>query len=298
MKKTDFRPDLLPTIRKLEIHAKRNVLSTTLTGSWISKIRGHGIEFSGYRNYTSSDDAGMIDWKASMRSRKLLVKELSEEKNLNVFFLIDVSDTMLFGTTNKLKAEYVAELVSSISFAALRSGESVGISLFNTRICRYVPPKLGLEHHSTLMKVLGNGALYGGPKDFPHAAGQLLGMMTVPGLIIVVSDFVGFDEKWERKLKIMSEQYDLMCVMVRDPRDRRLPEKGEFLLEDPTSGEKLVIDVADYGKPYAEYVANEEARIQTVLRHSNADLLSLETTEEYSKKLIRVLLMRNRRLGE
>jgi uncharacterized protein (DUF58 family) len=298
MKKTDFRPDLLPTIRKLEIHAKRSVLSTTLTGNWISKIRGHGIEFAGYRTYTVNDDASMIDWKASVRSRKLLVKELNEEKNLNIFLLVDVSDSMLFGTADKLKAEYAAELISSFSFAALRGGESVGMAFFSERVKRYVAPKLGVQHHATLMKMLENTADYGGKKDFPKAAGQLLGMMNVPGLIVIISDFVGVDATWERYLKIMAGQHDLICVMVRDRRDRELPSHGEYLLEDPSTGERIVVDTADYAAPYKAYVEQEERGLGLLLQRSNADLLQLETTDDYVHKLTRVLMMRGKRLGE
>ena len=275
MKQTDFRPDLLPTIRKLEIHAKRSVLSTTLTGNWLSKIRGHGIEFAGYRSYTVGDDAALIDWRASVRSRKLLVKELSEEKNLNIFLLVDVSNTMLFGTVNKLKAEYVAELVSSFSFAALRGGESVGIALFSDRVKKFAAPKLGLPNHATLMGLIGDINNYGGKKDFPKAASQLLSMMGVPGLIIVISDFVGIDETWDSYLKIMAEQHDLICVAVRDKRDRELPSHGEYLLEDPTTGQKLVIDVADYGAPYKAYVQHEERKLASLFHRDTRHRRSL-----------------------
>jgi uncharacterized protein (DUF58 family) len=296
MKNTDFRVDLLPSLHKLQIHAKRDALSTTLTGNWISKIKGHGIEFSGYRQYTASDDANMIDWKASVRSRKLLVKELQEEKNLNVFLLVDVSDTMLFGTTNKLKAEFVAEMCSSIAYAALRSTENVGLVVFSDHVKRYVEINQGMAQHALIIKVLSTASVYGGKKDFPKAAGQLLSIMKEGGLIIIVSDFIGVDHSWEKYLKIMAEKHDLICLMVRDPRDRRLPETGEFVLQDPSSGEKLVIDAADYHEPYKLYVEEEEKKFKSLLRRAKADFLSIETTENYTEKLVKFLMVHNKRV--
>jgi len=294
----EFKPELLPTIRKLEIHAKRNVLSQTLTGNWLSKIRGHGIEFSGYRQYQPGDDASLIDWRASIRSRKLLVKELNEEKNLNIFVMLDVSDTMLFGTTEKLKAEYAAELVSSLSFAALRSGENVSLSMFSDKIRKFVELKQGTNSHGLLMKALANADYYGGPKDFGKSSIQFLSLMEVPGLIILVSDFIGLDATWEHYLKVMAKKHDLLCIMVRDPRDRRLPEVGEYILADPSTGQKLVIDASDYAKPYYEYVLHEEESLHSLLNMAHADMLLLETTDDYASKIVHFFLIRNRKVKE
>ncbi len=299
MKQEDFRPDLIPSIRQLEIHAKRSVLSSTLTGNWISRFRGHGIEFGGYRTYTAADDASLIDWKASVRSKKLLVKELQEEKNLNIFIFLDVSDTMLFGTTDKLKAEYAAEVVAGFSYAALRSGESVSLTMFAEKVTRFVAPSQGVASHALLMKTIANTKYYGGAKNFAKASTQLLGVMPVAGLIVIVSDFVGFDSVWEHHIKVMGSRYDVVAMVIRDPRDRRLPASGEYVLADPSTNEKLVIDVADYAKPYSEYVAQEEHKIERLMHALKSDALFLETTmEDYSKPIIQFFERHGRRVGE
>jgi hypothetical protein len=84
-------------------------------------------------------------------------------------------------------------------------------------------------------------------------------------------------------------------LLVRDPRDRRLPEHGEFVLEDPTTGQKLVVDSADYAQPYADFVAQEEARITTLVRRAGAELIALETTQSYKDVLTRSFLRRKNR---
>ena len=93
----------------------------------------------------------------------------------------------------------------------------------------------------------------------------------------------------------MAVAHDLIIIIVRDPRDRRLPAKGEYVLEDPSSGQKLVIDGADYAQPYAEYVAKEEARITELVRQSGAELIMLETTDNYKDLLTRSFLLRKKR---
>jgi uncharacterized protein (DUF58 family) len=296
MKQQDFRPELLPTLRSLEIQAKQHVLSTTFVGNWISKIRGHGIEFWGYRQYTAADDATRIDWKASIRSKKLLVKELDEEKNLNIFLLLDTSDTMLFGSGDKLKAEYAAEVVSSLAYAALRSGESVSVSLVSDRMRRFIPPQMGVEHHAAVMKSLNDVKNYSGPKNLSHAVNQLIAMMPAPGLIILVSDFINLSDADERSIKVLAQKFDLIGLCVRDQRDRELPASGEFILSDPTSGDKIVVDAADYAKPYKEYVAAEEDRLRLLFRRSGADLLFLMPTDDFGKLITKFLVLHNKRV--
>lgn len=295
MKPRELRADLLPKIRDLEIEAKQQVLSAMLSGEWISRVRGHGIEFAGYRQYTSGDDASLIDWKASLRSRKLVIKELQEEKNLNIYLFLDVSDTMLVGTTDKIKAEYAAEVVSSLAFATLRSGEGVSLGLWADGMKRFMPVGTGVAYHHQLVRSLTNIELYGGKKDIHHAGSQLLAVMPTPGLIILVSDCVGFDEAWERMLRVFATKHDLVVILIRDPRDRRLPPTGEFVVEDPTSGQKLVIDSADYGEPYKAFVEEEEARITSVVRSAGADLILFETTQPYKDVLTRAFLRRKSR---
>jgi uncharacterized protein (DUF58 family) len=295
MKPRQFRADLLPKIRDLEVEAKQQVLSALLSGEWISRIQGHGIEFAGYRQYTSGDDASRIDWKASLRSRRLVVKELQEEKSLSAYIFLDVSDTMLFGTTDKAKAEYAAELTSTLAYAMLHVGENVSLAMWSDRVSKYLPLGHGVPQHSQMIRLLGDVNNYGGPKDVGHASAQLLAIMNQPGLIVFISDFIGFDESFEHVIRVMASRHDLIGICVRDPRDRRLPEHGEFLVSDPTSGQKLVIDAADYATPFATYVAEEEERIRSTIRRAGGDFLFLETTEPYKNLLRRAVLQRKTR---
>jgi uncharacterized protein (DUF58 family) len=258
-------------------------------------MHGHGIEFAGYRQYTSGDDASLIDWKASVRSRKLLIKQLQEERDLNVAILLDVSDTMLTGTVSKVKAEYAAEIASTIAYATLSAGENVSFTMLADGIRKHLPFGHGVGHHALLLKLLVNPEYWGGVRNFPLSARQSLAMVTTPSLFILISDYIGFETSWERFLKIMATQHDLIVIIVRDPRDRRLPSVGEFLVEDPSTGQTLLIDATDYAAPYAAYVAQEEERIASLMRQAGAQMILLETTDDYADVLLREFILRKRR---
>ena len=75
--------------------------------------------------------------------------------------------------------------------------------------------------------------------------------------------------------------------MIRDPRDRMLPpEMGQYLLEDPFSGEKLYIDTKQYGSVYKKFVEEEEANIERHFKSTKSDLLKLDTSKDFYKEIM------------
>ena len=127
--KKQLRIDPSIVVKRLKI-LTNNIVNSQLVGNYRSVFKGRGLEFEGYRHYTPDDDASSIDWKASVRSKEMLVKQLIDERNVSVFFLIDVSSSMVYSTTDKLKVEYMAELVATLSYVILSAGDSVGFALF------------------------------------------------------------------------------------------------------------------------------------------------------------------------
>lgn len=282
-----FDAELLPKIRKLDVYARQHVLSEVIEGNWTTTFKGQGMEFSGYRTYQYGDDASLIDWKASLRSKNLLIKEYEQEKSVNVFFMFDVSNSMLFSSTRKLKAEFGAEVVSSLAFAILRSGDSVGLSMFTDNLVTRLPLNMGRRMHYMIVKELSNVNNYGGNFDFGKSMNFLFSFLKNRAVIIIVSDFIGLDEKWYKYLRVAAQKYEVIGIMIRDPRDRHLPpELGQYLLEDPYSGEKIYIDTKKYAKAYEEYVAQEEAKIERHFKATKSDLLKLDTSKDFYKEIM------------
>lgn len=283
-----FEAELVPKIRKLDVYAKQSALSEVIEGNWTTNFKGHGMEFSGYRSYQYGDDASLIDWKASLRSKSLLVKEYEQEKSVNVYFMFDVSNSMLFTSTQKLKAEYAAELISSMAYAILNSGDSVGLSLFTDRLITRLPMNTGRRIHYMLVKDLSNVNNYGGNFNFGKSMNLLFSTLDSRAVLIIVSDFIGLDEKWYKFLRIASQRYEVIGIMIRDPRDRELPKgTGQFELEDPYTGEKLYVDVNQYADAYKKLVEAEEAEIEKHFKATKSDLLKLTTDSDFYMDVVK-----------
>jgi uncharacterized protein (DUF58 family) len=279
IKKLDAQ--LVPRIRKLDVYARQSALSQFIEGNWTTTIKGQGMEFAGYRSYTFGDDASMIDWKATLRSKSLLVKEYEQEKSVNVYFLLDVSNSMLFTSTKKLKVEHAAEIVSSMAYAILRSGDGVGMSMFTDKFVTIRGINMGSKMHRLIVGDLSNVNNYGGKYSFENAAKITMNVLKSSAVVVVVSDFIGLQKGWQKYLKMLNNKFEVIGIMIRDPRDRELPkDAGQYFLEDPFTGEKLYIDAAVYADAYKKYVEAEEKDIAKHFKASGADLLQITTSKK------------------
>lgn len=282
-------------IKKLRI-ITRKLVDSIFIGNYMSVFRGKGLEFDGYREYTTNDDVRLIDWKASARSNKLLIKEFVEERNLNIFFLVDVSSKMIFGSTDRLKYQYVNELAAALGYVGIASNDNIGIALFNDRIMASLAPGSGLKQFQAFLRLLSNLNLYGDGYNLSNALDFLMKFLIKRSLIIIISDFIELDPEWEDHLKIISKKFDVIGIMVRDPRDRYLPDNiGEIILGDSLSGKQLLVDPKEIKQQYENYVRQQEAYIKNVFIKDNIDFLALETDQDFIPELVRLFKMRERR---
>lgn len=283
-----------PMIKKLEVMVRQK-LRTGLLGAYVSIFKGvSGLEFDGYRTYTQDDDASRIDWKASKRTRQLLVKEFVETKELEVFFLIDVSRSMIFGSTDKLKNEYAAELVLCLAYIILLNGDKVGYALFNDSVISRRRPAKGTLQYSRLHGELSNPDNYGGGYNLTKALRFTNKFIERKGtMLIIVSDFIGLDREWAQKLGLVSHKFDTISIMIRDPRDNILPkEVNQVMIEDPYSDKKIVIDSELLSNLYESITSKEEKTLKNTFTELNVDFLKLSTDLEFINPIIQLFSKR------
>jgi uncharacterized protein (DUF58 family) len=281
--------DLAPRMNKVDVNSRKDVLSMSLQGEWSTAFKGRGIEFAGFRKYQYGDDASLIDWKASLRAKEILIREFEEYKNFTIFFLLDVSDSMLFSSHEKLKCEYAAEVLYTLADAMNKAGDSVGMAMFNTEFVNKVAPFIGLEVLSNIKMNLLDRNNYGGGFDFKKTL--LMAKSFLPGraVLIIFSDFIG--------LQMMSQEFEVVAIMIRDPRDRELPkDAGQLMLKDPYSGENIYVDTRAVSDLYKKEVLSQEEYIRYIFKRSRGDFLLLTTdTEDYIKSLLAFFQARSKR---
>ncbi len=286
--------EVVELAKKLEVLIKI-LINTQVASKYRSVFKGQGLEFEDYRKYLSTDDATLIDWKASARANELMVKEFKEERNLNTYVLLDTSYSMIFGSTDKLKAQYAAEVAASICYFILKSGDNVSLTMFNDKISNFVPPDTGDRQFHIILNFLANADVYDAGYDLENAIDFLMKTMPRRGLLVIISDFIGLEGNWDKTLRVAGKKFDVLGIMVRDPRDNELIEMGNIVLQDPMSDEMMIINTDKIKDKYAEYTRNEKEYIREKFGKSNADLLDLNTNEDFIKPIIQFLLRRGGR---
>jgi len=287
--------DIGTIIKRLRIETVK-LVNTKMIGKYSSVFKGRGLEFYDYRQYSEGDDAAMIDWKASVRGNNLLVKEFVEERNLNVFFLIDVSSSMMFSTIDKLKIEYAAELVATLSYTILKAGDCVGFALFSNEIIIYSPPSAGMKQHYKLLSTIVDPRHYGGDYDLVEALRFILTSLKELSVVIVVSDFIGLKKDWQHYINVVGKRFDLIGVMVLDPVELELPDyNGQVVMGDCFSGRQLLVNVAPIKENYKKHMQNRGKELTEVFIEADADLVRLTTDKPFIKPITDLFLRRGNR---
>lgn len=280
--------DIKDLSNRLDVSTKK-LFKSTLVGNYQTAFKGEGLEFYGFRKYFASDDANKIDWKASMRGNNLVVREFVEERSLNVFFLLDASSTMLFGTKDKLKAQYAGEFVASLGYAIMYASDSVGLGMFNEKIVKNFVPTSGEVQYYNILKSVVNLNLFKKGFDLVKPLEYYTSQLNQGTLFFIVSDFIGLKgQDWIKSLQIGAKKMDIVGVMVRDERDRALPSEFlEVVLESPDDNRKKVVDPSAIRSEYESYVKREEERIGEIFKEAGAEFLFFTTEQDFVNPLIK-----------
>src|ERR1044071_5984491 len=132
-------------IRTIEIVTER-LVRDRMAGQYPSVFKGSGIAFSEVRQYMAGDDIRQIDWNVSARMNDVYVKLFTEEREMTVLLLVDMSASGRFGSRVQEKRELAAEIAAVLAFSAIRNNDRVGLVIFTDDVEHFVPPKKGKKH--------------------------------------------------------------------------------------------------------------------------------------------------------
>ncbi|HEY8211690.1 MAG TPA: DUF58 domain-containing protein [Myxococcaceae bacterium] len=288
--------ELIRRIRKLEI-TTRKVVSDVLAGQYHSVFKGRGMAFSEVRQYQPGDEIRVIDWNVTARMNEAYVKVFTEERELTVMLVVDVSASKEFGSRDRSKSEIAAEAAAQIAFSAIANNDRVGLILFSDRVEKTIPPKKGRKHVMRLITDILTFKPQGKGTDLGAGLNYLSKVVKRKAVTFLVSDFLAPD--YETPMRVVGRRHDLVPVVISDPLEARLPRLGLVELEDPETGGRLLVDISN---PLVRGIfAKEMGRVREerrrLFRKLSLDHVELDAGEDHGAALARFFRMRARRMA-
>ncbi len=286
--------EILKQVRRIEL-STRGLVNDVLSGEYHSVFKGRGMNFAEVREYQYGDDIRTIDWNVTARNGTPFVKIHEEERELTVMLVVDLSASGDFGTRGRFKAEVAVEICALLAFSAIKNNDKVGLIVFTDDVEKFVPPRKGRRHVLRVLREL----LYHKPQsrgtDIAAALDYLNHVQRKRAVTFLVSDFQ--DDGFEKPLAVAGRRHDLVAVRLRDEREAELPPLGILAMEDPETGERVMVDTSRpaFRKRFAATVAARREALDKRLRRSKVDVIDIETGEPYDRPLMRFFRERARR---
>ena len=288
--------ELLKQLRTIELRTSR-LADEQLAGSYHSVFKGQGLSFREVRAYSPGDDVRFIDWNVSARMSEPFVKVFTEEREMTVMLVVDVSASGEWGTVRASKSHVATEVAALCAFSAIKNNDNVGLILGTEVVEKIVPPKKGDKHVMRVIReILGFTPAYLGT-DLELTLQTLVKVCKRRSVAFVISDF--FAEGYERALALAAAKHDIIPVMLVDPRDEELPDIGLASVEDLETGEEVLVDTSDPGvrKRFSDSMKELRNERERVFRKLALDRVIVRTDKDYVRPLRELFAKRAKRMG-
>ncbi len=287
--------DILKKIRRLELKT-RGIVDAAFAGQYRSVFKGRGMNFEEVREYQPGDEVRTIDWNVTARSGEAYVKKFTEERELTVMLVVDVSASGNFGSVDLSKRELAAEVACLFAFSAIRNQDKVGLILFSDDVELFIAPKKGRRHTLRLIREILFFEPTGRGTQPAVALNYLNHILHRRSVVFLISDFQAPD--FTRELSVTSRRHDLIAIPIIDPGEEELPDVGRITLEDAETGDQIEINTSDRNarQAYLKAVKKREALHLGTFRKKRIDAISLRTDEDYLPALRTFFKNRERRL--
>jgi len=256
-----------------------------LSGQYLAKTKGRGMEFDEARHYQPGDDVRAIDWRVTARTGKTHTKIFREEKDRPIFILCDLLPSMYFGSSLLFKSIQACHLASLIAWKAKKNGDKVGgLVLTNDTMLESKPRarQQALLHWLNQLQ-LGHQTLQGGYQQeasaennvnskqyaqerFQQACAHLRQVAHPGSLIYIISDFQNLSEPALQHLFQLQKHCEVNACSIYDPIEQALPQyAGNNLAITNGLATKVISSlsqVEQYNKSAKRHFVNQKQTLQ------------------------------------
>ena len=284
--------ELIKKVRKIEIKT-RGLSHNIFAGQYHSAFKGRGMSFSEVREYQYGDDVRDIDWNVTARFNKPYIKVFEEERELTVMLLVDLSDSLDFGTQVQTKREMLTEIAATIAFAAIQNNDKIGVIFFTDRIEKFIPPQKGRKHILYIIRELLNFEPQTKGTDIKVPLEFLTNALKKKCTAFLLSDFI-CNSDYRNAMTIANRKHDLVAIQVYDRRLADIPDIGLLKVRDAETDEEMYIDTssAKVREHQRQWWNEQSMKLKEILNRSRVDSVSIRTDQDYVKALMGLFAQR------
>ena len=273
-------------------------LDGALQGDYRSLFRGMGLDLADLREYQHHDDPRHIDWNVTARLQVPHVRQYTEDRDVTAWFLVDLSPSVGFGS-NRSKHDVAVEFTMLLARLLTRRGNRVGALLYGDRVDTVIPARGGrvqvLELAHRMLNRPPKRPMPGGTQLAALLA-QALRTVRRRSIVFVVSDFISAPG-WDAPLGQLALRHEAIAVRLYDPLEMDLPDLGMLVMQDPETGEQVVVDTQSKGfrHRFATAARRREAELRDGHARAGVDAIELATDDDLADTLARFVQLRKRR---
>lgn len=284
--------ELLSKLRNYEIRI-RKAINAQMQGDYHSIFKGSGLEFDDVRSYQYGDDVRHIDWNVSAKGHGTFIKTFREEKEQNIFFILDVSGSQEIGKEQRQKIDVSREICGVLALSAIKETSSVGLLCFSDDKEVYIKPHKGSRHVYSLISSIFRVQPKSPKTNIHKALNLVLSIIKRKSVIVLVSDFI--DEDYDRSLKSVARLHDLIVIHISDRREASLPSLGIVPIYDKEARKTLWVNTSSdkFRDGLENFYHENRLKLEEFCNRNNANYMALHTDEDFVPKLIRLFKVRN-----
>ena len=284
-------PEVLQKLGDLELVA-REVVEGLRVGSHRSQLRGFSTEFAHHRQYSPGDPIKSIDWRVFGRTEKYFTKLYEAETNYDCHILIDSSASMTYGSGKVSKLEYAKFLAASIAYLVLKQRDSVGLSVFDSEVRAYMPPRSSM---SVILEI-DRQLRVTKPEPKTTIAKQLHDiamLMKRRSFVVLISDlFSDVDDIMAGLDHLRFAGHNVVVIQTLDPYELGFPFKGTWRFEGLEEEIPLTTQPERIREDYLSDLNTYLEALRTGCMGSHIDYTMVDTSRPLDAVISEVVLKR------
>ena len=274
------------------IKQKHNNLTSDQAGDIRSAFKGRGMEFEEVRTYGFGDDVRDIDWRVTARKNETYTKVFAEEKDREVYVVLDLSPYMVFGTKKELKSVSAAKLAAMLGWQSVINKDRFGMVLYDGVNTKTFKPQ---SNHKNLMAIL-NAVSETSVKILNSDATLENADINVPlkflrygvksrAMVFILSDFKNINEEALKAIVALTKRCRVYCINIYDFIEEVPPPSGEYMAQ--YEQDKIIFDSTSdiFKRTYFYYFQDKRKLMENFCKRFGCQYLNIRTDKPLYKQL-------------